>query len=318
MTGSAGLCEKSEMAVPPYQDLMLPLLKSAQDGQERSVDACGELLAAQFKLTPDDLKERLPSGKQTIFDNRVGWASTYLKKAKLLESPARGLLKITDRGLEVLSSEPSRIDRRFLTRFPEFVEFISQKRPEASEAVTQVDEQPDDQRTPEELLENAYQGLRRQLAHDLLDRIKKSSPKFFERLVVDLFVGMGYGGSRKDAGRAVGQSGDEGIDGIIDEDRLGLDKVYIQAKPWDNPVGRPVIQAFAGSLEGHRAIKGVLITTSDFTREARDYVDRIQKRIVLIDGQSLAKLMIDFNVGVNAGSNYEVKKIDLDYFGGEE
>jgi len=306
------------MPVPPYQDFMLPLLKLAQDGKEHSVEESTTALAEQFKLTADDLKEMLPSGKQTTFENRVGWARTYLKKAGLLETPARGSLKITPRGIEVLGEAPSRIDRKFLTRFPEFVDFVSQKKPEPGESAIQAEESADEQRTPEEVLEGAYQALRRQLALELLLRIKKAPPKFFEGLVVDLLVGLGYGGSRKEAGRAVGRSGDDGVDGVIDEDRLGLDKVYIQAKRWEGSVGRPVIQAFAGSLEGLRANKGVLITTSDFTRDAREYVERIQKRIVLIDGALLAELMMDFNVGVSQANSYVIKKIDLDYFEGEE
>ncbi len=306
------------MAVPPYQDLMLPLLKLAEDGKDHSVEDSTAALAAQFKLTADDLKEMLPSGKQSTFENRVGWARTYLKKAGLLETPARGSLKITPRGVEVLRKNPSRIDRKFLNRFPEFVDFVSQKKPETDELAIQAEESIEDQRTPEEVLEGAYQALHRQLAQELLQRIKKSPPPFFERLVIDLLVKIGYGGSRKEAGKAVGKSGDDGIDGVIDEDRLGLDKVYIQAKRWEGSVGRPVIQAFAGSLEGQKATKGVFITTSEFTRDARDYVERIQKRIVLIDGPLLAELMIEFKVGVSDASSYVIRKIDLDYFEGEE
>ncbi len=287
------------MAVPPYQDLMLPLLKHAQDGKEHSLEDYNAFLAEEFKLTANDLKEMLPSGKQTAFENRAGWAKTFLKKAGLLETPKRGFIKITPRGVNILAENPSHIDRKFLTRFPEFIEFVSQKQAQITDVMVQPEHAGDAQGTPEEVLEGAYQGLREQLAQELLQRIKKAPPQFFERLVVDLLLKLGYGGSRQGAGQAIGQSGDEGLDGVINDDRLGLDKIYIQAKRWDNTVGRPVIQAFAGSLDGQRATKGVFITTSDFSQEARDYVGKIPKQIVLIDGALLAELMIDSNVGVS-------------------
>lgn len=302
------------MAVPDYQSIMLPLLEISADGKEHRLSEVIETLAGQFNLTDQERKELLPSGRQAKFDNRVGWARTYMKKAGLLESTGRGKLRITQRGIDVLKSNPENINSNYLKRFPEFLEFQNLSRP---------DKKPDEEngnepdQTPEETLESSYQALRAELAQELLDKIKKCSPKFFEKLVVDLLVAMGYGGSRNDAGQAVGQSGDGGIDGIIKEDKLGLDAVYIQAKRWEGTVGRPVIQAFAGSLEGHRARKGVVITTSQFSQDAREYIKMIEKKIVLIDGKQLMQLLIDYEIGVAEVTSYTVKKIDLDYFGDE-
>lgn len=299
------------MAIPDYQTIMLPLLKIAGDGKEHSLSEVIENLAQTFALSSEERKELLSSGRQAKFDNRVGWARTYMKKAGLLESTGRGKLRITDRGMEVLKSNPTNINANFLKQYPEFLEFqnISKQDNKQSEKDEETDQ------TPEEILEQSYLALRTELAQELLERIKKCSPKFFETLVVDLLVAMGYGGSRKDAGQAVGQSGDGGIDGIIKEDKLGLDVVYIQAKRWEGTVGRPVVQAFAGSLEGQRARKGVMITTSQFSQEAKDYVKIIEKKIVLIEGELLAQLMIDHGLGVTEVASYTVKKVDMDYFG---
>jgi restriction system protein len=297
------------MAVPDFQALMLPLLQIAGDDGDHHLSDAIDALAVQFRLSEEERRELLPSGRQAKFDNRVGWARTYLKKAGLLDSTGRGTFRIAERGLDVLKGSPPSIDVRFLARYPEFVEFkkATKREPEGEETG----------QTPEEALELGYQNLTRSLAQDLLERIKSCSPRFFENLVVDLLVAMGYGGSRKDAGQAVGQSGDGGIDGIIKEDKLGLDVVYVQAKRWEASVGRPIVQAFAGSLEGQRARKGVFITTSQFSPDARDYVTRIEKKIVLIDGQQLAQLMIDHGVGVTELASYTVKKVDMDYFGVE-
>lgn len=300
------------MAVPDYQSIMLPLLRFAGDGGEHNISQAVEELALRFKLADDDRKEMLPSGLQARFDNRVGWARTYLKKAGLLETVRRGTFRITPRGLDVLKTNPAEINAKFLTKFPEFGEFINLSNQDSmQEGETKLEQ------TPQEALESSYQNLRRELAQELLVLMRKCPPRFFEKLVVDVLVGMGYGGSRKDAGQAVGQSGDGGIDGIIKEDKLGLDVVYVQAKRWDAPVGRPVVQAFSGSLDGQKARKGVLITTSRFSQDAQAYVDRIEKRIVLIDGEQLAQLMIDHGVGVTEISTYVVKKADLDYFADE-
>lgn len=302
------------MSVPDYQKFMLPILKITGDRQQHSSGEVIDTVARQFGLSEQDLSEMLPSGTQAKFPNRVVWAVTYLTKAGLLERTGRGKFRITDRGFKVLSHGVSTIDAKFLKQFPEFLEFQKGNRPFKKE---EESEGEDTQRTPFETLEFAYQDLRRALALDVLDRVKRCSPKFCEQLVVDLLVAIGYGGSRKDAAQAVGRSGDDGVDGIIKEDKLGLDVVYIQAKRWQATVGRPTVQEFAGSLEGHRARKGVLITTSRFSQDAKGYVDRIEKKIVLIDGEQLAQLMIDHGIGVADIANYPVKKVDSDYFGEE-
>ena len=300
------------MSIPDFQTLMLPLLMLAGDRQEHILSETVDVLASQFDLSEDERRELLASGRQATFDNRVGWARTYLKKAGLLEYTGRGRFRITERGLQVLEDKPSEINIKFLDRFPEFVEFrTKRKRPDDTEDEGQVE------LTPEEFLESSYKGLRSELAHELLQRVGECSPRFFEKLVVDLLVAMGYGGSRADAGRAVGGSGDGGIDGIIKEDKLGLDAVYIQAKRWKEAVGRPIVQGFAGSLQGEKASKGVLITTSRFSSDARDFADKLDRRIVLIDGEELAELMIDHGVGVTDVDTYVVKAIDMDYFEGE-
>ncbi|MCQ1550459.1 MAG: restriction endonuclease [Candidatus Accumulibacter phosphatis] len=301
------------MPIPDYQTLMLPLLRFAADGNDHTTREAVEILATEFQLTPAQRNELLASGQQAIFNNRVGWANSYLKKAGLLESPRRGALRITARGKKILGDNPTRIDVKYLERFPEFIEFRDASRNNrettTSESVAIATEQ-----TPEEALELAHQSLRLSLAQDILSRILSCSPTFFERLVVELLVKMGYGGSRRDAGERIGQSGDGGIDGIIKEDRLGLDTIYIQAKRWQGSVGRPEIQKFVGALQGQRAKKGVFITTSSYTAEAIDYASRIDTKVVLIDGQLLANLMMDFDVGVSVSASYIVKRIDSDYF----
>ena len=300
------------MPIPDYQTIMLPFLTTMSDGAIRRAIDVGKLLSSQFAMSGADLTQKLPSGQSTIFENRVGWARTYLKKAGLIEPVLRGQYRITPRGLDVLKSKPAKIDAAFLKQFPEFVEFISPK--DDGQTTESGTIESTESRTPLEVLENSYQRLRRELADELLQTVRAATPAFFERLVVDLLVAMGYGGSLKDAGQAVGRTGDDGVDGIIKEDRLGLDAVYIQAKRWAAVVGRPELQAFAGSLEGHRARKGVFIATSQFSKEAREYVTGIEKRIVLIDGEQLAQLMIDFSVGVTEVETYKVKKLDRDYF----
>jgi len=302
------------MAIPDYESIMLPLLEFASDGKEHSLREALDFLADQFRLSEKERRELLPSGQQSIFHNRVGWAATYMKKAGLLASTRRGHVRVVDRGLEVLAKHPSRIDAHFLKQFPEFIEFQSLKREKAREEPHIGGPEGE---TPEETLENAFQSLRQNLANDLLQQIRNSSPRLFEKIVVELLVSMGYGGSLKDAGEAVGKAGDEGIDGIIKEDRLGLDVIYIQAKRWENTVGRPEVQKFAGALQGQRARKGIFITTSDFSKEAHDYATRIDTRIVLIDGEQLAQFMIDHNIGVTTAASYELKRIDSDYFSGE-
>jgi restriction system protein len=307
------------MAVPDYQSLMLPLLEALADGRDHDVKELRDSIARRLGLTDQDREELQPSGKQSTYDNRLGWAKTYLDKAGLVLSARRGVYHITSEGRDVLKSKPSRVDVAFLSRFPGFEEF--RRRPDQ-----------DDERassgakvptvavsgTPHEALDAAYQQLRRGLEVEVLAAVKSASPRFFERLVVELLVKMGYGGSLKDAAKAIGRSGDDGIDGTIKEDHLGLDTVYVQAKRWtDKSVGRPDVQGFAGSLEGVRGRKGVFITTSSFSSEAKEYVSRIEKKIVLLDGAQLASLMIDFGIGVSSVNTYEVKRVDTDYFSEE-
>ena len=306
------------MSIPDFQSIMLPLLQYFADGKEHSTYEALDKLASYYLLTDQELNELLPSGKQTTFYNRVGWARTYLAKSRLLEMTRRSYYKITDRGRDVLKSKPDRIDMKYLEQFPEYVDFREKEgtRRKNQEIDTDLVIKTSS-KTPEEVLEYAYQEIRDNLAHELLALVKKSPPSFFERLVVELLVNMGYGGSRRDAARAVGQTGDEGVDGIIDEDKLGLDAIYIQAKRWETNVGRPEIQKFVGALMGKRARKGIFITTSGFSQEALDYVSGIDYRIVLIDGKRLTDLMIDYDIGVTGSVTYQLKRIDSDYFSNE-
>lgn len=289
---------------------MLPLLRFAGEGDERVLANAREALAREFHLTPDEISQLLPSGRTSIWTNRVAWAKSYLDQAGLIETTRRGHFRITERGKEVLASPPDRITIGYLKRFPDFAEWRDANRKTGIETVDRSDETD----TPEEQLERAYSRIRADLASELLTLVKKASPRFFERLVVELLLKMGYGGSRVEAGEAIGRAGDEGLDGIISEDRLGLDVVYIQAKRWENTVGRPDLQKFVGALHGKRARKGVFITTSSFSTEAQTYVATIDPRVVLIDGRQLAEYMIDFGVGVTTKTAYEVKRIDSDYF----
>lgn len=298
------------MAIPDYQTIMLPLLKFASDQKEHSIHEAINTLAEQFKLSEADKKELLPSGQQEVFVNRVGWARTYMKKAGLLTSPKRGSLLITTRGLNVLSDNPKEINNKLLAQYDEFQEFRKRK----TKAYEETETLEIDEKTPEEAFETAYENLRTELSSDIIEHLKKSDPTLFEKIVIEVLVKMGYGGSLRDAGRAIGKSGDEGIDGIIKEDRLGLDIIYVQAKRWEATVGRPEIQKFAGALQGQRAKKGIFITTSNFSKEAIEFASKIESKIILIDGDQLADYMIDFNVGVTTTSKYDLKKIDLDYF----
>ncbi len=298
------------MAIPDYQSIMLPLLQFLSDKKEHSLRETIEHLELKFELSDDDKKQLLPSGSQPIFENRVGWARTYLKKALLLEPVRRGFFQITERGMNILAKKPERIDASFLRQFPEFLEFQNIRKEEKEEPVAvEVNSE-----TPEESIESAYLRLKSNLANEIIQNIKSCSPTFFERLVIELLVKMGYGGSRKDAGEAIGKSGDGGIDGIIKEDKLGLDILYIQAKRWEGCVGRPEIQKFAGALQLHHAKKGIFITTSNYSKDAIDYVSRIESKIILIDGELLANLMIDNKVGVSTVTTYDINKIDSDYF----
>ena len=305
---------------------MLPFLRIAGDGKEHRFRDAVESLAQEFSLTDEERNVMLPSGTAPLFDNRVGWARTYLKQAALIESRKRGFFHITPRGKELLAKNLPRIDNSTLEQYQEYLDFKLRRgepkdtsKPEAQcnqAPLISTNETPTDS-TPEELFSQAYQRLRSNLEGELLEQVKGSTPAFFERLVIDLLVAMGYGGSRRDAGRAIGKSGDGGIDGIIKEDKLGLDVIYIQAKRWEGTVGRPEIQKFAGALQGQRANKGVFITTSNFSREAEEYASLITSKIILINGEQLATLMVDHNVGVSPISAFEIKRIDSDYFEGE-
>jgi restriction system protein len=301
------------MGIPDYQSVMLPLLRYASDGEEHRIRDATEYLAEEFKLSEEERKELLPSGQQAIFKNRVGWASTYLKKAGLLDSRKKGSFTITQRGKNVLKEKPASIDVNFLKRYGEFNEFYNKDKKPVIEKPAIGETEETEAFDPEESLEIAYQKLHNELVSEILSTMKNCSPAFFESLVIDVLTKMGYGGSRADAGKAVGKSHDGGIDGIIKEDRLGLDVIYIQAKRWEGTVGSPEIQKFAGALIGKKAKKGVFITTSGFSKEATDYANQTGY-IVLIDGDTLARLMIEYDVGVSKVKSYEVKRIDTDYF----
>lgn len=303
------------MAIPDFQSVMRPLLEHLSDGKERTNQETLESLAELYRLTPAERAELLPSGKQPVFVNRVAWAKSHLKRAGVIESPSRAVYRITPRGRELLKTVDGPINMKVLERFEEYQRYRGGR----SAAGGSAEQEPSsDVMTPEEHIEHGYTQLRTRLIAEIVDNVKQCPPGFFERLVIELLVAMGYGGSREDAGRAVGGSGDGGIDGIIKEDRLGLDTIYVQAKRWDSTVGRPEIQKFAGALQGVRARKGIFITTADFSKEAKQYAERIESRIVLIDGQELARLMIDHDVGVSRVEAYEIKRLDSDYFLGAE
>ena len=301
------------MSIPNYQKIMLPLLKFSGDKKEHSIREAINHISELFNLTDEEKREILPSGQQQVINNRTAWAKTYLKKAGLLESTRRSYFIITEKGLDVLKENPVEIDMPYLKRFPEFIEFTAIKRQEKQSL-----SQEEQQQTPQELLGLSYQQIKGELTQEILKSIKETQPDFFERLVVELLLKMGYGGSRKDAGEAIGKSGDEGIDGIIKEDKLGLDTVYIQAKKWEGTVGRPEIQKFVGALHGQGAKKGIFITTSNFSKESIGYASNMNDpKIVLIDGMLLSNYMIDNDIGVSKVETYEIKKIDSDYFSEE-
>jgi len=296
---------------------MLPILTMLGDGHPQRVRDIMQTLADQFRLSPEDLEERVPNGSQTRFYNRTNWALTYMAKAGLVTRVPRAHARITDEGLNLVASHPTEVSVRTLRRYETFRQFEERKRPgPAGGAAERLAPTATEREvaTPDELMESAYRSIREDLADELLERVRACPPSFFEQLVVDVLVSMGYGGSLEDAGAAIGRTGDGGIDGTIKEDRLGLDVVCIQAKRWEGTVGRPVVQAFVGSMEGRQATKGVLITTSSFSRDAEEYVNRIQRRIVLVDGRRLAELMIDHDVGVATKRTYAVKRVDSDYF----
>ncbi|MFA6808740.1 MAG: restriction endonuclease [Eubacteriales bacterium] len=306
------------MAMPKYHEFMKPILALLKDNQIHKRVEMYEILSKQFRLTEIELQERLPSGKQLVYKNRIGWALTYLKKAKVIESPARASYKITELGHQVLEEDTEIIDEKYLKKFESFQEFIqgSSKHSPFDHHVSVIESDE----SPQDLLDRAYKTIANTLADDLLNEIMNQSPDFFETLVVDLLVYMGYGGNEIENGQVIGKSGDEGIDGVIKEDKLGFDKIYIQAKRWDTEktVGRPEIQKFVGALTGQGATKGAFITTANFTNEAKKYVSKQHAcKIVLIDGKTLATLMIKHGLGVSVENTYLIKKIDTDYFNGE-
>lgn len=302
------------MAIPDYQTLMLPVLLETADGNEHQIKEIVAALINNFDMSEEEKTQLLPSGTAHVFASRVGWAKTYLKQAGLLQSPRRGVFQITENGRKLLDKKPSRIDNSTLENYQEFRDFRERSKPNSGEGPSEASLELSPQQTPEDAMAMAYKRLRSELEAELLSQIKESSPAFFWQLVVDLIVTMGYGGSRQDAGRAIGKSGDGGIDGIIKEDKLGLDTIYLQAKRWEGTVGRPEIQKFAGALQGLRANKGIFITTSNYSREAIDFASQISSKIILIDGQNLVRYMVDYNVGVSVVGKYEIKRIDNDYF----
>lgn len=303
------------MPVPDFQSMMLPVLRAVADGDISAPDLRNRV-AVDLQLTESDLAEMLPSGRQTTFANRTAWANVFLQRAELLEKVSRGVYRITAEGRGVLAERPERIDMHFLERYPAYVEWRQRSVGTKSTGDRQDPGPATEDQTPEEQIEASHTALVTSLQADLLERVREMSPSFFERLIIDLLIAMGYGGGRTEMGQAIGRAGDGGIDGMIKEDALGLDIVYVQAKRYadGNAVGRGEVQSFAGSLDGVGATKGIFFGTSTFSKGARDYVNRISKRIVLIDGAELAALMVRNNVGVRARTTYEIKKIDEDYF----
>jgi restriction system protein len=309
------------MAVPNFQSLMLPTLQCLQDGKEWSVPLCANVLKEKLNLTPDDMGELLPSGKQVVINNRIGWAIKHMQRALLLNRSRHGFYRITERGLSVLNKNPPSIDMSFLSSFQEYIDWKNSfKRTESSEVNSYKSQNTEIESllSPEEQIGKAYQTITEDLKNQLLEYLVSDlvSPSLFERIIVDLLIAMGYGGGREEMGKALGQSGDGGVDGVIKEDTLGLDMVYIQAKKYklDNSIGQPAIRDFVGSLEGFKATKGVFVTTSSFSKTAKEFAEKVSKKIALIDGEKLSDLMIRYNVGVREKDSYVVKRLDEEYF----
>ncbi len=303
------------MPIPDFQTLMLPVLEFVSDGKEYLNIDIEEYLANKFKLSDEERQQILPSGKQLVFTNRIAWAKADLKGAKLIDSPRRSYIILTERGKKVLESKPQKIDRKFLKQFDEYSQYIGANKREEKIAVKKEDDISSVvDSTPDEILESSYNSIRKGLSSELLSKLKNINPYRFEKVVVELLVKMGYGGSITEASKAIKKSGDEGIDGVISEDKLGLDIIYIQAKRWESVVGRPELHKFVGALAGQGAKKGIFITTSYFSKDALEYNPKNDTKIVLIDGIKLSDLMIDYNLGVSLQNTYEVKKLDTDYF----
>ena len=305
------------MPIPDFQSIMLPLLKDLE-AEERNGRDTQAALGSHFGLNADELAQRIPSGTAFLFANRIGWAKTHLKAACLIEAPSRSVYRLTARGRELLATSPTFVNLSVLRRYPEYNAFRSGGASgESTATVTPSTVEALEQRTPDDLIDEGYRLARAALSVELRERILAMSPAGFEQLVIDLLTAMGYGGAYEDAAKVVGRSGDEGIDGVIKEDRLGLDTIYVQAKRWQSSVGRPEIQRFAGALQGQRARKGVFITSSAFSAEAQRYAASIQMTIVLVDGATLADLMIDHGVGVATTKRIDIKRVDSDYFSEE-
>lgn len=299
------------MTVPTYDELMLPILEYSKDGKEYKLKDTRLYLEKYFNLTDEDKSERISSGQLKIA-NRTGWARTHLKKAGLMENTKTGYAKITPEGLKLLEEKPDKLDAKFLLRYKSYREFQNIETTDEKETLTSSED------SPEEIIEKQFKLINETLAEDLYYNIMNNSPEFFEKLVVDLLIAMGYGGFREESGHTVGKSGDGGVDGIIDEDQLGLNQIYIQAKRFkDTVIGRPEIQKFAGALDGQKATKGVYITTSHFTSNAKEYANNSNFTIILIDGEKLTELMVKFGIGVSTTQTYAFKKIDNDYFDNE-
>jgi len=287
------------------------MVQFSEPTSEHSNQEISEALEDVFPMTQEEKQQRLPSGKQRVYVNRIAWAKSHLKQAGLLESPRRGYFRISSRGFVALKNFPERLDCKTLMQFPEYAAFRQGNRTDEQERTK------DDciiEKTPEEQIEFGIERITKNVSKELLETIKNCSPRFFEKLVIDLLLAMGYGGSRQEAGQLTSRGSDEGIDGIINEDKLGLDLIYVQAKKWENNIGRPEVHKFAGALQGKRARKGIFITTSAFTRDAEDFVNAIESKIVLINGHRLAELMIEHGVGVTTAQVFSLKKVDTDYF----
>ncbi len=295
--------------IPDFQTIMLPLLKAFQNGKEKTSKELREEMVSHFNISEDEQKEKIPSGKQPLYYNRVAWAIAYLKMADLISSPLRAVYTITEEGKKVLENPPEKITINFLKQFDSFSKNRNPEKDTELDDNNQIVE-----KTPDELIEIGYKQVKNELSLQILNQIKDCSPYFFEKLVLDLLIKMGYGGSEMANGEVTPKGSDEGIDGIIKEDKLGLDKIYIQAKKWENCVGRPEIQKFVGALQGKRAKKGIFITMSTFTKEALEYAENLDVAVILIDGKKLANYMIENELGVSLKQNYKIFNVDTDYF----
>ena len=299
------------MAIPSYEKFLLPVLKLLSDDKVRTKQEIVRTMGKQFQLSEDELAETLPSQTQLTYVNRIGWAITYLKKAELIVSPSRANFKITDEGKKLVENNVSDLTAKDLKQYEPFLKFIK-----TSHKQNDTDHTIQEETTPLENMINNFELLKKEVCDEILQKILEQSSDFFEQLVVDLVVAMGYGGSIEDAGKATKRTGDEGIDGIIKQDRLGLDNIYLQAKRWqrDNVVSRPEIQKFVGALAGQGARKGIFITTSRFSKDALEYKPRNDTSVILIDGQKLVELMYEYNIGVTTEMKFEIKRLDSDYF----